>query len=377
LTRARAPYTARMPRHPVFVTRKFPPSVGGMESLAAGVWRSMVAARPDSVLIAHGGSNRALVRWMPIALLRLLRAIRRREVELVLTGDALMFAVASPLLRVFRVRHATMIMGLDVTYEHRLYRAVVHPLLRRAERVIAISEATAERAREVGVPDNRLTVLRLGVDAAPSSIADRESLRARLHEQLRLSESDVVLLGLGRLVPRKGASWFTEAVLPQLPGNVHYVVAGDGPEAATVEALARSAGVSDRVHLLGRVDDEQRELLMRGADLFVQPNIAVPGDMEGFGLVTIEAAMRGTPVVAADLEGIKDAVVDGQTGLLLPSGAAQAWVERLSTLLADVPALREVGAAYEQRTRELYGETQMGTALCESLGLSSGLTGSR
>ena len=306
----------------------------------------MLSCRPDAKLMAYGGKNRGLIWWMPTALVRLAAAVAARRVEVVLTGDALMYAVASPLLRLFRVRHATMIMGLDVTYENRLYRAVVHPSLRRAEAVMAISAATAAQAEEFGVPRDRITVLRLGVQAPPAAGADKALARAELHKRLELADGDVVLLTLGRLVTRKGAAWFVEFVLPRVPAHVHYVLAGDGPEAERIAAAARSAAVSERVHFLGGVSDAERELVMRGADLFVQPNVAVPGDMEGFGLVTIEAAMRATPVLAADLEGIKDAVIDGVTGQLAPSGDADAWVEQLTALLADPAALREIGRAH-------------------------------
>ncbi len=340
-----------------------------METLAEGVWRSIQKSRPDSALIAYGGRKRGLVWWIPATLIRLAAAIVARRVEVVLTGDALMYAVASPLLRLFRVRHATMIMGLDVTYENCMYRALVHPPLRRAEAVVAISAATAARAREIGVPADRITVLRLGVEVPPISDADKELAKAELHQRLGLAPDDVVLLTLGRLVARKGAAWFVEFVLPRVPAHVHYVLAGDGPEAGRIGALARSAGVSERVHLLGQVSAADREMVMRGADLFVQPNVAIPGDMEGFGLVTVEAAMRATPVLAADLEGIKDAVIDGVTGQLAPSADADAWVDQLAVLLADPAGLRARGASCRQQAQELYGERQMGEALCRSLGL--------
>ncbi len=358
-----------MPRHPVFVTRKFPPSVGGMETLAAGVWRSVLTVRPDAVKISHGGANRDLVWWFPLSLARLLGLLLRRRAELVLTGDALTYAVVSPLLRVFRVPHATMIMGLDVTYTNPAYRTVVHGLLRRASRVLAISEATAVQGRAAGVPAEHMSVLRLGVEAPPVDASDRRAAAAVVRQRYDLAATDVLVLTLGRLVRRKGVRWFTAEVLPGLPGHVHYLVAGDGEEAAEILQAATLAGVADRVHLLGQVDDADREDLLRGADLFVQPNIAVPGDMEGFGLVTIEAALRGTPVVAADLEGVKDAVVDGRTGVLLPSQDGPLWTARLVALLQEPAALADLGAGFQVEARDLYGEKAMGTALAELLSL--------
>jgi phosphatidylinositol alpha-1,6-mannosyltransferase len=341
-----------------------------METLAAGVWRSIERARPDAVLIAHGGANRALVWWFPLTIARLVRLIVRRQVEVVIAGDALTYAVITPVLRLARIHHAAMIMGLDVTYQNRAYRAVVHSLLRRASKVIAISAATAERAREFGVPASRVTVLRLGVPTEDVSLDDRRRARTAVQAKLGLANDSVVLLTLGRLVRRKGVRWFVASVLPKLPDTTHYAVAGNGPEAEAIRDAAASAGVADRVHLMGRVEDSDRENLLRGADLFVQPNIAVPGDMEGFGLVTIEAAMRGTPVVAADLEGIKDAVVNGRTGVLLTPEDAGEWASKVTELLGDLTRLATLGAEYRAEAESLYGEQTMGRALCDVLGLS-------
>jgi phosphatidyl-myo-inositol dimannoside synthase len=358
-----------MPRHPVFVTRKFPPSVGGMETLAAGVWRSVHAVRPDSVKISHGRSNRGLIWWVPACLARLTWLCLRGRAEYVLCGDALMNALCAPLLRTFRIQQATMIMGLDVTYENRLYRALVLPPLRSAARVIAISAATAGQARDAGVPADRIAVLRLGVQPPPAGRPGRPRARAAVRRRLSLADDQLVLLTLGRLVRRKGARWFTESVLPQLDEHVHYVVAGQGPEEQAIRAAAEATGVAKRLHLLGRVDDDAREELMSGADVFLAPNIPVPGDMEGFGLVTVEAAMRGTPVVASALEGINDAVENGRTGILLPPSDVHAWVSELTALLAAPADLPGLGDRFLAHAVELYSEEAMGRALCAQLGL--------
>jgi phosphatidylinositol alpha-1,6-mannosyltransferase len=358
-----------MPARPLFVTRRFPPSVGGMQTLAAGVWRTLSAAVPHSVLLAHGGSNRALPWWLPSAVLRTARLVSSRRVDMVLTGDALMYAAVSPVLRLLRTPCSTMVLGLDMTYDNHAYRAVVYPALRRAENVIAISEATATVARDLGVPPERVHVVPLGVDSPEVTPEQRVEARGSLHELLGTGDERLLLLTLGRLVRRKGVVWFLRNVLPQLPSHVVYVVAGDGDDAERVRDTVAAMGLRERVQLLGEVDERERELLLQGADLFVQPNIRVPGDIEGFGLVTIEAAMRGLPVLAADLEGISEAVVDGVTGRLLPSGDAQAWVAELTTLAADRAHLVAQGLAFQEAARSRYSERRMGEELVRLLGL--------
>ena len=355
---------------PLFVTRKFPPSIGGMETLALGVWRSLYRTCPAARRIALGRSNVHLLWWMPWMVARVGGLLARRRVDRVLCGDALTYAVVGPLVRWFRVPCVVIVNGLDVTYPNPAYRAFVLPRIRSAPQVLAISAATSDAVEAVGVAGGRIGILPLGLEAPNVSAADRDTARQQAWRRLSLAPDSVLLLTLGRLVRRKGAAWFVSEVLWRLPPTVHYALAGDGVDEVRIVSAAEDAGVRSRVHLLGRVDDGVREELLRGADLFIQPNIAVPGDMEGFGLVTIEAALRGTPVVAADLEGLKDAVVHEHTGLLLPSGDADVWVSTITDLTAHPAELAGLGRRFAAEAAGRYGEAAMGAVLTKALSSS-------
>jgi glycosyltransferase involved in cell wall biosynthesis len=89
--------------------------------------------------------------------------------------------------------------------------------------------------------------------------------------------------------------------------------------------------------------------------------------MEGFGLAILEAAMRGTLTVASGIEGIRDAVIDGQTGILLDAEEPDAWAERISALVSDVAALHDLGWTYGQAARDAYGIDTMGEHLARLL----------
>ena len=338
-----------------------------MEVLAENVWESLRQRFPAARLIANRHSNRMLPLWWLIAVPRVALALATRRANVVLTGDALAYALFRPLLVAARVPHATMVMGLDVTYQHRLYRAIVHRALQRAPRLIAISHATARAAIDAGVNPRRVSVIRLGLPAPPLERDGRAEAGRRLRADLGLSPDAVVAVTVGRLVRRKGVLWFVRTVLPRLPVSVTYVVAGDGPIAPQVRNAVDELGLGSRVKLLGSVDDNVREHLLRGADLFVQPNVRVRGDMEGFGLAVLEAAMRGTLTVASGIEGILDAVIDGRTGILLPAEDEDAWVQRLSLLASDVGALRDLGWEYAMAARESYSVERMGDQLAQLL----------
>ncbi len=354
----------------VFVTRKFPPSVGGMETLAHDVWQSLESTADVPVrLIALGRSQCLLPLWLPTAVVRIVVLVLGRRVDRVVVGDVLLYLLLAPVLRVLRVPHSTMAMGKDVVWTQPAYRRVVARRLRRAPRVLAISSATATAVVAAGVPPERVRVVRLGVTAPEVSPAPHAERAAALRRSLGVDDGTLVILTLGRLVRRKGVEWFVRAVLPELPASVVYVVAGHGPDAEHIAETVRLTGQDGRVRLLGAVSEEYREALMSGADVFVQPNIAVPGDMEGFGLVAVEAAMRGALVVAADLEGLRDAVAPGETGHLVPTEDQAAWVELLSTLAGDPAARAGQAEEFGRRCRELYSRSRMGRELCDALGL--------
>ena len=338
-----------------------------MQTLAAGVWKALERGAPAALLIAHGGTNRMLPAWLLHALPRVAAAVARKKVDSALTGDALMYALCRPIFVAGRIPNATMIHGTDITYRNPVYRMVVHPALRRAPLLIANSQATAEAAISIGVRRERVSVLRLGVVAPSDWPQSRQQAAESLRRRLHIGEDRVLLVTLGRLVRRKGVVWFLRNVLTRLPANVMYLVAGDGPLAVEIQRTVAECGLGERVHVMGAVDDADRERLLRGADLFVQPNIRVPGDMEGFGLVLIEAAMRGTTTVASAIEGILDAVVDGQTGFLVPAGDADAWTERLTRLVATPGDLPGIGARFEQAARALYSEERMSDELLRLL----------
>jgi phosphatidylinositol alpha-1,6-mannosyltransferase len=357
----------RKATRPLFVTRKYPPSVGGMQTLAASVWKALERGAPGARLVAHGGSNRMMPAWLLHALPRVAAAVGRKKVDSALTGDALMYALCRPIFVAGQIPNATMIHGADVTHPNPVYRTVVHPALRRAPLIVANSQATAEAAISVGVRRERVSVVRLGVVAPPDSPPSRQEAADSLRRRLHIGEDRVLLVTLGRLVRRKGVVWFVSNVLTRLPANVTYLVAGDGPLAVELQRTVAECGLGERVHVMGAVDDADRERLLRGADIFVQPNIRVPGDMEGFGLVLIEAAMRGTTTIASGIEGILDAVVDGQTGFLVPAGDADAWTERLTSLVSRPSALPGIGARFEQVARALYSEEHMSQELLRLL----------
>lgn len=350
----------------LFVTRKFPPSVGGMETLAGDVAEALEHVCSLRV-VALRRSNAYLPLWLVGAVAQVLwHTCVRRDVQRVLLGDAVVNAVLAPLLRLTGTPVTAMVMGLDVTWRAPGYRSLTRATLPLADEVVAISQATAEVACRAGAAKERVSVLRLAV-APPAPLPTNEEARRSLRETLGLAQDARVVVTLGRLVERKGMTWFAREVVPRLEPGTWYVVAGTGPELETLRRISDGQQRSPATLVLGAVDDAQRELLLRGADLFVQPNVPVEGDMEGFGLVTLEATLRGVPVLASGIEGIRDVIDDGETGWLLPPCDVDAWVAAVEDRLSDRSSLRAAAAGFRAEALRRFSLPRMGQDLLETI----------
>jgi glycosyltransferase involved in cell wall biosynthesis len=139
------------------------------------------------------------------------------------------------------------------------------------------------------------------------------------------------ILFIGRLVRRKGASWFARNVLPALPDDVKFYVAGKNWDCPGVEMLKNNP----RVNLLGYVPDNELPLLISESEMVVMPNVSSPDktDAEGFGLVALEGPAHGVPCVASSIEGLLDAVRPSETGFLVSAEDTDAWVTQVNQIL--------------------------------------------
>ena len=156
-------------------------------------------------------------------------------------------------------------------------------------------------------------------------------------------------------MPRKGVAWFVANVMPLLPDDVLYLVAGEGPDRPRVLEAIQQYKLGDRVELLGAISDEDLETLYHGADLFIMPNVPVANDMEGFGLVMLEAGLCGLPTIASRLEGIADVIAEGENGHLVPSGDAEAFRDAIMRYYSDDEALARARSLTREVTSSRFG----------------------
>lgn len=339
----------------LFVSHSFPPqdlpdsNIGGMQRVAVELFTALESRRDITLkpLVLRTSWKWTHIKTAPFLLEALLRTrtlARRKQIDVVLFSSMVTASLSVPLRRTLQladVKSVAIIHGRDVTLPVYPYQTFVPHVFDSLDAILPVSQATAEACIQRGLSREKVHVIPNGVSRERFDLPpDRKHERYTLMKELDLNgctlpEESILLCSVGRHVRRKGFGWFIREVMPLLPDHVHYWLAGEGPEQEEIRSAAESARIANRVRLLGRVSDAILRKLYRAADLFIMPNIRVPGDMEGFGVVMLEAGLCGLPTIAADLEGIRDVISNGHNGHLVPSENSRAFAGTILQYLQD------------------------------------------
>ena len=224
--------------------------------------------------------------------------------------------------------------GADIHHwgHHRATAAQVRAAGQQAAGLLAVSAGLADEMAALGLPRERITLHRTGLDATRFRPLDRAACRARLG----LPQDRPVLVTVGALIPRKGQRFAIEA-LAALPEAV-LVLAGAGPDEAMLRRLAAQLGLGERVRFAGAVPHHDLPVLLSAADLFV-----LPTSSEGLANAWIEALACGTPVITTPIPGAVELLHDAACGRMVARDAASISAA-VRELLAAPPARSAVSA---------------------------------
>lgn len=292
-----------------------------------------------------------------VTLLRALRMAALERPSRLHCGQVLSSGVAGWVCRrCFGVPYVVYVYGSEsVRWGGGITGRLMRRALRGSCRVVTNSDATSAEFRTFGVPEEKLTRLYPGVDPARFRPAPKDP---DLLRRYGLTGKRVILT-VARLDQRKGHDTVLRA-LARLPDpDVVYLIVGRGREEARLRALASACGVVDRVRFAGFVPDADLPAVYNLCDVFAMPNRVtegtdLSGDIEGFGISFVEAGACGKPVVAGRSGGAVEAVVDGQTGLLVDPHSDREVAEALRRLLNDPAEARRLGEAGRRRAETLF-----------------------
>lgn len=368
----------------LFVSHKFPPSIGGMEKQCYELVKGVGEKCKTHQLIYDNKKNRLL---FFLSLGRKIKKICRNnpQISIIYFNDALIASFCSFLKLPKHVSYVVTLHGLDVVFPSRIYHKYIFSRLNRYHRMIAVSNATAQKAIALGIKSEKLIVIPNGVDISTSCDIPTE----RLHNWLVTKQIDLagrkLLMMMGRPVRRKGFVWFVENVLPLLQDRFYVIIVGPFHQKATLlekVIYVLPKGFRNKIMLLtGYFSDERQlrkviikttsikhvghlpyseiEMLFSKIDAFLMPNIPVDGDMEGFGLVCLEASVHGSLVLASNIDGIPDAIVNKKNGLLLPPQNPQLWADKLIELARRPESSEQYKFKFCRYTKANYSWSRM------------------
>jgi phosphatidylinositol alpha-1,6-mannosyltransferase len=357
----------------VILSEDFPPQTGGIAQWAAGVAQSLhilghrviVITRlwkehPEHAPGTYGFTLRYVYgnHWKRLRTWYWRRAVKRLYAEgirpdlLIATTWNAGRGVLSTARR-HGTRTVVAVMGLEVTRRMNAFKKWwCRQTLRRTDAIVAISAFSKARViRTHGIPGNKITVLPCGVDTSCFRPGIDSSA---LCERLGLHNRNV-LLTLARIVERKGQDLVIRAlpaIIRKVP-NVTYCIAGDprGDHAQTLKTLVAELGLESHVRFAGYVEPAELPAFYNLCDAYIMPSreIASSGDTEGFGITFLEANACEKPVIGGNSGGVVDAIVDGETGLLVDPLDPAAIAEKAILLLTDKALAEKLGIQGRER----------------------------
>jgi phosphatidylinositol alpha-1,6-mannosyltransferase len=357
----------------VFISEDFPPRDGGLCTWAFHLASSLHELEGEMLVMTRSFSphNRVLDRRLDFPVWRMVGYDWRRYGHLYVAYYLLRFLLTRgqrPIVYATRWKEGLVpsllapLTGLkviigahgnDIIRKRNAYRRwLIRLAFRQAHFGVAVSRYTQRALLKLGIPQEKIVFIPNGVNASLFQPGQKSPSLIRRYG----IQGQKVLLTLARLVARKGQDEVIKT-LPQILRRVPqavYLVVGRGRYERELKSLTRSLNLQDKVIFAGYVPQEEIVEHYQLADVYIMPSreIESRGDVEGFGITFLEANACGIPVIGGRSGGISDAVVDGQTGLLVDPEDGDHIAEAVIRLLTDEVYARQLGQQGRQRIIE-------------------------
>jgi len=372
----------------LFITADFTPDVGGVANFYYNVCRNLPAdkivvlapqnpsaaefdARQSFKIIRHrllnqlpgGVINKVIAswRWMSVGKL-LIKITKEQHIERLIVGQILPFGtVALMLSKRKKLPYLLFTHGMDILLPQKYIRkkALLKKIIKNSENIISNSHFSKHELLKLGASGVQVNVVYPCPNIGHDDISEWEKDQISQKHDLKNSK---ILLTVGRLVERKGHDMVIRA-LPEvikLVPNVRYVIVGDGPRLEKLQELVAKLKLNKYVGFASDVSNDNLPNYYDICDVFIMPAKHLPhGDVEGFGIVYLEAAMFAKPAIAGKAGGAPEAVLDNKTGLIVDPTDLDAITQAIIDLLSNPSLAQRLGMqALERATTEFDWKTQ-------------------
>lgn len=345
----------------LLISLDFPPNVGGVAaywqrvcygfSVAELVVLTPVLRAPEKMGEVQVLKRRLLARFFwprwTLGLIRTFFVARKHQIRQLIAAQLLpLGTIAYVLFKLTGLPYIVQVYGMDIVAAQQSPRKarLTRLILGSARAIVANSEATARLAQSCAGKDVKIVV----VYPVPEVAEARSSTIDELRSRYGLNDKRIILT-IGRLVERKGHDKLIEAlpaIRHEVP-NAVYVIVGDGPDKGRLSTLAKEQG--DAIVFTGAVSEDQRNAWLSLCEVFAMPSRPLAGDIEGFGMVYLEAAAFAKPVVSGNRGGVTEAVEHGVTGLCVDGSSATEIAAAVTKLLKEPAFAKRLGAEGKRR----------------------------
>lgn len=245
---------------------------------------------------------------------------RKNKIEEVHFGNVFPIGIAGIIVKkITKVKIVPYIHGLDVLSirKKRIANSLLFRILSNSDKIICNSRFTQNIITDFGIEESKLCIINPGINIPLENHNSSKYVNSKFND---LKDS-IVLLTVARLVERKGHDNVLKAISEIVPHNknIKYLICGDGPYKKNLNDMVNSLGLQNNVIFTGEVSNEELEHIYNISNIFIMPSrtIIEKGDVEGYGIVFLEANLHKLPVIAGNSGGVPDAVLDGKTGYLV------------------------------------------------------------
>jgi len=332
-------------------TIEYPPFKGGVSNYYGNLIKYW--PEKDNIKVLNNNSgillcNKIWPKWFP-AFWQFVKLNKQEKFDHVIVGQLLPLGIILYIYSIFnKVSYSVIIHGMDINCALRKTRKriISFKILKKAKHIFCANSYTAELVKDFIGQENhgKVKVANPGIDI---NINFGKYQNKEILKKYNLQDK-IVLFTISRLVKRKGQDKVIEALkkIYKINSDIHYFIAGIGEDEKYLKEIA---GFCPNIHFLGHLSDDEKWQWLKSSDIFIMPARDIKGDFEGFGIVYLEAALASLPVIGGNVGGVKDAIIDGETGLLVNPQSVDDIAGAILKLSQDKELRKRMGLQGEER----------------------------
>ncbi len=323
----------------LLITMEYPPDKGGVGNYYYNLVKNLDNHQVE-VFKASGKSFYKFFwpKWLKLYF-EIKKIVKKNRPDIIWVGQILPVGTVAYLIKKkFKIPYFVSTHGMDIMLPQKSLKKekLMKKILAEAKFITSNSQFTKNELIKLNIDDNKVEVVYPGCHISNNPKSINHNQIELIKEKLNLKDKKV-LLTVGRLVERKGQDMVIKAMprlLESFP-NLIYLIIGSGPIEKNLKSISQKLKIEDNVKIIKSVSDEELPTYYQLADVFVMSSRDIDGDVEGFGMVYLEAISFGLPVVAGNSGGVPEVVIDNQTGLLVVPDNVLDLSQKIFELFSD------------------------------------------